>query len=537
MFENPRFAESWSRPVVFGALLAGALVRVAAAMTLGPHIDEAESVLAARMVAEGGWPILPSGLVFLQGLTLSYLLPLFDRSSDPFDFTSFRLASAFFGSLTVVAVYPLARAFGAPRWVASLAAVCLAFDPVSIQWSALIRPYALLQLTTVVLLTTWMRALEAPTPRRLVGMSLLFAFGVFTHVGIALMAPGMALVTWLWYGRALLTERRDLTWTFASFAIPAAIFFGINTLTGASSSGSHGGLSFIGDHTLSFASVVNPQLDPWRALFQQAATRDFLPFLVVAAGTVLAVRHTNLRTFALLITYATPVLLVAAFTSDSLSRYLLHIQPMSWIILGLGIHELLAFGGQYARAWRALAYVVLGMCLVYVFDGTASRIQRHDVDPDYARALRWIEPQHTAGDPVLAAMTSVTWFSLIPQADVYFLAGSEDAARTGRYVRAAPDGSLMDYWSGVPALASTATLCTFLEAHPNSWLLVDDERLRSNWAFGGPMQEVIRGASAQVFKESDAASVYRSLVPAAWSPKATEACVAALSPPPVVPEE
>jgi hypothetical protein len=51
------------------------------------------------------------------------------------------------------------------------------------------------------------------------------------------------------------------------------------------------------------------------------------------------------------------------------------------------------------------------------------------------------------------------------------------------------------------------------------------------------MQEVIRGASAQVFKESDAASVYRSLVPAAWSPKATEACVAALSPPPVVPEE
>ena len=70
MFENPRFAESWSRPVVFGALLAGALVRVAAAMTLGPHIDEAESVLAARMVAEGGWPIFPSGLVFLQGLTV-----------------------------------------------------------------------------------------------------------------------------------------------------------------------------------------------------------------------------------------------------------------------------------------------------------------------------------------------------------------------------------------------------------------------------------------------------------------------------------
>src|SRR3712207_8563149 len=38
------------------------------------HVDEAPSILAARMVAERGVPVLPSGVLYLQGAPLSYLL-------------------------------------------------------------------------------------------------------------------------------------------------------------------------------------------------------------------------------------------------------------------------------------------------------------------------------------------------------------------------------------------------------------------------------------------------------------------------------
>src|SRR5690554_4814480 len=52
------------------ALIFGFLVRVIAAVTLTPHVDEPSSVLAAHMVAERGIPILPSGTPYFQGVTL-----------------------------------------------------------------------------------------------------------------------------------------------------------------------------------------------------------------------------------------------------------------------------------------------------------------------------------------------------------------------------------------------------------------------------------------------------------------------------------
>src|SRR5690606_15397841 len=61
-------------PVIFLVLVGlGGILRLIAAHTLTPHVDEGASLLAAHAVAERGFPILPSGTVYTQGATLSYL--------------------------------------------------------------------------------------------------------------------------------------------------------------------------------------------------------------------------------------------------------------------------------------------------------------------------------------------------------------------------------------------------------------------------------------------------------------------------------
>jgi uncharacterized membrane protein len=89
-------------------------------------------------------PILPSGVLFLQGFTLSCVLPLFDRAPDPFDLTWLRAASAIFGAACVPAAYRVARTLGTGRGLALFAAAGVALDGTSIEWGAHVRPYALL---------------------------------------------------------------------------------------------------------------------------------------------------------------------------------------------------------------------------------------------------------------------------------------------------------------------------------------------------------------------------------------------------------
>jgi len=52
----------------------GLVLRMLSAVRLTPHVDEASSILAAHATAQHGWPVLPSGTVYFQGATLSWLL-------------------------------------------------------------------------------------------------------------------------------------------------------------------------------------------------------------------------------------------------------------------------------------------------------------------------------------------------------------------------------------------------------------------------------------------------------------------------------
>ena len=87
--------------------------------------------MAAQMVADKGIPVFPSGTLYLQGATVSYVLaPLFWFHLGGLDhLTLMRMLSVITGTLAVWALYFLAKFMLRNAWIATGAAAMLAFNP------------------------------------------------------------------------------------------------------------------------------------------------------------------------------------------------------------------------------------------------------------------------------------------------------------------------------------------------------------------------------------------------------------------------
>ncbi|MFN8459879.1 MAG: glycosyltransferase family 39 protein [Anaerolineae bacterium] len=128
--------------VIFLLLLVGLALRLGHLRAGIYHIDEYISMLAAQMTALKGAPILPSGLLYHQGLFLSYLAaPLIGLTGFKEEIA--RWPSILAGILTLAVYYRVARQlFGSS--VAALSALALAtLDVGMILWAARMRMYAL----------------------------------------------------------------------------------------------------------------------------------------------------------------------------------------------------------------------------------------------------------------------------------------------------------------------------------------------------------------------------------------------------------
>ena len=124
----------WAPLAVGITVIVGLLLRLTAAGRLTSHVDEAASVLAAHMVAEQGVPILPSGTVYLQGATLSYLLaPLVWLGKGGLgDLTWMRLVSVLAGTIAVYLGYRVALTATRDARAGLVTAVLIALDPLRV---------------------------------------------------------------------------------------------------------------------------------------------------------------------------------------------------------------------------------------------------------------------------------------------------------------------------------------------------------------------------------------------------------------------
>ena len=104
-------ANAWVPIAVIAVIAAGFLLRFSAAQHLSSHVDEAASVMAAQMIAEKGIPLFPSGTLYLQGATISYLLaPAVKFGWGDYDnLLPLRLLSVLFGTASIFFMYKFGR--------------------------------------------------------------------------------------------------------------------------------------------------------------------------------------------------------------------------------------------------------------------------------------------------------------------------------------------------------------------------------------------------------------------------------------------
>ena len=505
--------------IVMALMVVGGLLRIIAAMVLTPHVDEASSLLAGHAVEERGVPILPSGTVYMQGATLSYVLaPLirlgFDNLSD---LTALRMIVVAAGIATIWFSYRFAHLVTGSQRIGVMMALLVTFDPLSIQWSGHLRMYGVLQVITVGLAFAWTLLLARGwTWKRMAAVVILFWLAVFTHVGASLLGGGM-FISALWiYRKSLIRQWKVLT-TLALSAAGSLTLMLLNRTLGSASVGdpeqesTSRRFSFVGDNLLTpFANSID-EFD-WVALTRGSNLFWLVPGAMVAIATLLGARHllrskrriARIGAIVTLSLYWVPMIGVGLFTNSPKERYVLNSHLLGYLFAAVIV-------AAAVDRWREARPVTPGvhplasqvfsiaLAVTLVWGGTW-RLENPVVHPDHHAAMEYVVMHHQPGEPVIVALPAIGYLAMGEENadDLYFLAGEQNQTRARRYTRYTGDGNLIDYWAGVPALTSPARIETFLAQNPDAWIVVDDHRLTEDWAYAGPIAQVLRDNTSPV---------------------------------------
>jgi hypothetical protein len=524
--------------VIATSLVFGVLVRVIAALTLSPHVDEPSSVLAAHVVARHGLPILPSGTPYFQGYTLSWLLAPFVwlGIGDIGQLTLMRMVLVLAGGVTIYLSYRLGQVLTGSASVGAVAALLVAIDPVSVQWSAHVRMYGLLQAVTIALVWGWVVLLRGDRSARQVALVVaLYWAAVFTHVGAALLGPAMALAAVLVCGRRVVRAWRVLLALGFSALAPLTLL-SLNRLLSPASEPARETVatpwwSFVGANLLAPLARLRLPLNDWQSRITAGITLYWLvPVVLVGASTIIGARlllrrrslprETRVAVLTLLAFYWLPIVAIVVFTVSPKVRYLLHLHLLGYPFLGMLIAALLRRAARDRRRAGAGVAVVarygaVAAIVLAIGAGLAWRLAHPIVQPDYDAAMAYVAEHHEAGQPIAVTLPPVAWLTLDPadRDDLHFLAGSEGWTRAERYTRLTEDGELIDYWVGVDSIVSTPALAALLDGGQDVWVVADAGRLRDDWTDASAIRELIRDRMYPVHVADGGAVVYRSKPP------------------------
>jgi hypothetical protein len=539
MGERGRAATSpvagWITTVFLVLIALGGILRLVAASTLTPHVDEGASLLAAHAVAERGFPILPSGTVYTQGATLSYLAAPFvwlglDQLSD---LNALRSVVVVFGTLAIYLAYRFASTVTGDFRIGLMMAALIAFDPLSIQWSGHLRMYGLMQAITFGLALTWtlllVRGWSWP---RMTAVVLIYWAAVGTHLGSAALLGIAMFLSALWILRKELMTAWGTLATLALSAAGAGGLMVLNSTLGSSSVGdqeaasSSKPVSFVGDN------LLNPfALDPgewdWGALVRPENLFFLIPGILVALATFIGGRQLlrnggNLaRTGATvaLAMYWVPMLGVGLFTSSPKERYVLNAHLLGYLFVAVIVVAAIQYWRNARPAYNVLPPVLAqGFSILLVAGliwGTDWRIENPIVHPDHNAAMEYVVEHHEPGEPIISALPAISYLALdeSDRDDLYFLAGEQNQSRARRYTRYTGDGALIDYWVGAPAMVNPESIRQFLRDNPDSWIVVDRDRMSEDWAYAGVVEEILLDETVPVATTNGGGLVLR---PSGW---------------------
>jgi len=198
----------------------GAYFRLTYLTTVSPHVDEYLTVWAAQKIIEHGYPLLPSGFIYLPGVLFSYLdaffIYLFGSSEQVA-----RLPSLLIGLSSIPFIYLLGKRMFS-RGVGLLAAALLTFSPEAIIWSGRARMYALQQFTVILALCCFYEGFiggDDDRPRYL--FALFFIAALFSQTTTVLLFLPLLLA---------ILVRRGWRWFFKPGVLGALFLSGVGAL-------------------------------------------------------------------------------------------------------------------------------------------------------------------------------------------------------------------------------------------------------------------------------------------------------------------
>jgi hypothetical protein len=530
--------------LILGVVLTGCALRIVAAERLTPHVDEAASVLAAHAVAERGVPVLPSGTVYFQGATLSYLLAPFVwlGAGGLEDLVLLRAVSVIAGTLAVYLGYRLAIALTRDERVGIVAALFIAMDPLSVHWSGHVRMYGLLQALTIGLVWLLVRAVHKPTAGVVASLALVFWISIFTHIETALLWPAMAIMTLVVWRSLTRQYRWNLVIGLAVSAMAPVALVVLNNVLGSASVGGKTAspspwVSFVGDHLLAPLALVSNLVEDfnWEPVLRASNAIWYVPGLTVAVGTLVAARwwlfsgnaepyrQERLAVNTVLTCYWIPMVGVGLFSVAPKERYLLHVHLLGYVLLALVAMDVArrkerSGEGSAAHGRIPSAVVITALILTMLGTGLTWRLVQPVVHADHVAATQYVAAHQQPDDIVIAALPAVADLVLDDRDRLYFLAGPEERPRAERLTRVEGD-HLIDYWVGIEAIVSAEALETLLREHPGAWVVADDERLSESWAYAGAISDTLADLTVPVY-EGDGGVVVLRVPPAGNAPAA-----------------
>ncbi|HEY8518636.1 MAG TPA: glycosyltransferase family 39 protein [Gammaproteobacteria bacterium] len=294
-----RAASAWGALLVLTAV--GAYVRLANLGALGFRWDEKYSSLAVKGIVEHGIPQLPSGMVYLRGGWLSYLMA---ASAELFGHSelALRLPVALLGVATIPAAFLLGRAlFGVH--VGLLTAALVAFSPWDVElarYARMYAPFALFYVLTI--LAIWRYRVERESLAGGVLCIVLALVAVSLHQ-LAYTLAAAFLFPVLIRGR-IFAEPARLAFPLAAAATVAAAFAIWSGLIGhyrelpaaaaadpAAAAASVGLLQGVARSVLGPLASALPDLPLAAALWERAPALLVAFALTAAAGVVLFLRR------------------------------------------------------------------------------------------------------------------------------------------------------------------------------------------------------------------------------------------------------
>jgi hypothetical protein len=225
------------------------------------------------------------------------------------------------------------------------------------------------------------------------------------------------------------------------------------------------------------------------------------------------------------------VAVAALVTSDPNPRYLTHVVPVGYAVLGVGIWALwrtVRLGRVRDRLVRiGLVTLVIIPTLIYSVSASSWRIDHPGASPDYWGAIAWAAENRSERDTTIMAMPPAAyfWFAETEFDQLLFLAGPVQSRRTERYIRPNQDNEPGDYWLGIAPIGSTVALCDTLRGTAgHAWIVVDRGRLNADWAFFGEFQVLITGSSEEHYRGHAGVMVRFVLPMSEWTNDALSVC-------------